>query len=678
MQPDSAARSARQQQRRREVREKNQKIAAELTKAEETMQGILKDAAERLDMDVNEFTARFLSQATAYHDAKPSAWNGFVSEMSREWADEKATHPGRQFLDYVVARINREGVYAAMTPEEKEPYIKIAQQARDAKISAGTVATSDGRRVQGSVKKELFAMSDRLEHLHDVTSLEVLFIVVSGSKSDGLLPVYFATDKARVFLESYVKVESEDFISMMVKAVHSGGAAMGRFGQNLTQGCKTEVRTLFLESLRDAATSVASDGSLPKTPKRCDISSMIWKTYLETAQKYHVEVYGWPMEKDGSMKDPSNVGGYTELKGYVTRLKNKTTGFRRLTDSEYDAWVEKQQDELGEKFAESRPRKERADKGQTRKRKPALEPAAAEAARPKSRRPKARNTDAAAPPTAVQPTISESSTATSPVAETQPTPTPTSSSTALGAISASSIPIINSAINQPHELAQPTPNLAALDFAYTDSSSATLPAPYYASSCASPPLPAQYQFQVLADGMDMPASSPQYPLVPVTRPTTVVTPTTPRRVQHDSSSNLGSADSTPTGRGRSISRQRDVFRNLTPDNFTKEGPRRRRDSNISRTASPSPLPGPGAPSFSTTLPPSSTTPMQPSNLGTLMYGWNGQQIDNYGGQYTLHTGSSYWPTSFSGHDTVLTGAASPAPSFDSGFGLSEFALPSDK
>jgi hypothetical protein len=69
----------------------------------------------------------------------------------------------------------------------------------------------------------------QLIHLHTVTGIEVLTIIVRGKKDDGLKPVYYASDRARAFLESHIGVEAEEFISMMEEASINGATGAYEF-----------------------------------------------------------------------------------------------------------------------------------------------------------------------------------------------------------------------------------------------------------------------------------------------------------------------------------------------------------------------------------------------------------------------------------------------------------------
>lgn len=121
-----------------------------------------------------------------------------------------------------------------------------------------------------------------------------------------------------------------------------------------------------------AATSTADDGSPPCLDDPEKIATVSWKHYHTLVSTYRIEAFGWPMNNDGSMKDPSNLGiGHGEMEKILEDVKSGKRGFRRLTNNawkeamaEYDAAVEN-----GTVVPTTR--RVRSDKGTTRKRKKA-------------------------------------------------------------------------------------------------------------------------------------------------------------------------------------------------------------------------------------------------------------------------------------------------------------------
>jgi hypothetical protein len=60
--------------------------------------------------------------------------------------------------------------------------------------------------------------------LSDKTGIEVISIVVRGDETAGLKPIYYASKKARRFLESHIRVDAEEFIRLLEQSAIGGAA----------------------------------------------------------------------------------------------------------------------------------------------------------------------------------------------------------------------------------------------------------------------------------------------------------------------------------------------------------------------------------------------------------------------------------------------------------------------
>ncbi|QRV75563.1 hypothetical protein RhiJN_03578 [Ceratobasidium sp. AG-Ba] len=120
-------------------------------------------------------------------------------------------------------------------------------------------------------------------------------------------------------------------------------------------------------SLREAALSIPEDGSVSCLNEPGSIASVPWKKYWDLVRTYRVEVFNWPMNTDGSMKDPSHLGGgYRLYTSYLEDIKTGKRGFRWITD---EVWEErmKEHNELVSAGVID-PCKQRSDKGKSKKR----------------------------------------------------------------------------------------------------------------------------------------------------------------------------------------------------------------------------------------------------------------------------------------------------------------------
>lgn len=97
------------------------------------------------------------------------------------------------------------------------------------------------------------------------------------------------------------------------------------------------------------------------------IANVGYKTYHSMVDRYRVVAFGWPMAADGSLKDPSDMGGLAKLKEQVGLLRAKKAGFRRITEGEWKVLKEARdaQVEAGELVLPQR--KTRSDAGQKKR-----------------------------------------------------------------------------------------------------------------------------------------------------------------------------------------------------------------------------------------------------------------------------------------------------------------------
>lgn len=62
----------------------------------------------------------------------------------------------------ILERIKRDGLWERLSQDERAEYAKYAQEARDDRINAGSARSLDHRLDQGTIKKELYEMADRV------------------------------------------------------------------------------------------------------------------------------------------------------------------------------------------------------------------------------------------------------------------------------------------------------------------------------------------------------------------------------------------------------------------------------------------------------------------------------------------------------------------------------------
>ncbi|KAG8796453.1 hypothetical protein FRC12_022935 [Ceratobasidium sp. 428] len=357
-------------EKRAAKRRKDVEIAKALLDVETQTLDTLSRVAKELDIELAEAHARFMMQSTVRQQSKATAWNGLVHEKCKEWEYLKSEYPGLQFINEVSKRISDSGIYKALTDEEKEYYVSVAQKLLDNRLTAGSAGTGESqRRDQGTIKKDLTQIGLQLDHFHRATGVECIYVVVRGNDEQGLKPTYYISDKARRYLETHMKVNVETMLKYLEKSVNGGASGVLGAYKTDTQDVKAGLRSAMVTSLQNAATSTATDGSKPLLDDPAKISSVSWKHYWSIVRTYHVEAFGWPMSDDGSsLTDPSDIGGYGRMLSYLEDVKNNRRGFRRLTDADWDAKMA-EYDALVEAGTIDPPtRKTRSDKGASKKR----------------------------------------------------------------------------------------------------------------------------------------------------------------------------------------------------------------------------------------------------------------------------------------------------------------------
>ncbi|CEL56029.1 hypothetical protein RSOLAG1IB_02043 [Rhizoctonia solani AG-1 IB] len=323
-----------------------------------------------MNIDPQQLTSKFLAAQSASHSARPTAWHGFVSKMSSEWKSEGEAlgYTGMTYMNWVVKRIGDEDLYANLTDGEKENMVKYAEELCASRLSAGSVRNGERRLTQGNIKNEIFNMCERLRYLSDKTGIKVISIVVRGDETAGLKPIYYASKKARRFLESHIRVDAEEFIRLLEQSAIGGAAELGDKHAKKKNVIKSELRDVLTDSLRDAALETASDGWKPMISDRSEIGQMSYTRYPNLVVSYGVELVGWPMVSEYVPKDPSQLGGKSVMSVLIAKIKSKpaTAGFRRLTKSEWEDWKEKYQQQVAEGGI-VKERQTRSDKGRSRK-----------------------------------------------------------------------------------------------------------------------------------------------------------------------------------------------------------------------------------------------------------------------------------------------------------------------
>ncbi|QRW03440.1 hypothetical protein RhiLY_02439 [Ceratobasidium sp. AG-Ba] len=355
-------------QKRAAKRRKEAEIASALIEVEKQVEDVLVQAAKKLDVEPSEVQSRFSAHAAARSQAKVTAYNGLMHEVAQANRHLKATHPGCKFMSAVSQLIKEEKLYENLSEERRAELLAVAQKKSDARLTAGA-SRSDGnqRRRQGTVKKELTNIGLQLDRLNQVTGVESVLVAVRGDDTQGLKPVYYASDGGRRFFETHINVEMGTLTKLMEKSVNGGTTAMVKEYKDNTQAVKAMIRTAMVESLREAALSIPEDGSVSRLNEPGSIASVPWKKYWDLVRTYRVEVFNWPMNTDGSMKDPSHLGGgYRLYTSYLEDIKTGKRGFRRITD---EVWEErmKEHNELVSAGVID-PRKQRSDKGKSKKR----------------------------------------------------------------------------------------------------------------------------------------------------------------------------------------------------------------------------------------------------------------------------------------------------------------------
>ncbi|KAG8700476.1 hypothetical protein FRC08_004674 [Ceratobasidium sp. 394] len=345
--------------------EQDYALEQELHSIEEKLHELMENAAAKLDIDVEEIRSQFLAYANVRSTFRPTAWNGLVHEKSVEWIDEKVNYPGGAYIQFVVEKIKDEGIYAALSEEQLEYYKKLAQKLRDDKLNAGSSKTDYKRLAQGTAKDDIQKIILQLGNISKVTSIQCVLLAVRGQSDDGLKPLYYTSSRARTFLENYLNVSMSQLLTMMETAVIGGASALANNRQTEGAKAKAEVRRVLLQQLRNAATSVAEDGSPPAITDSNKIAFVEWKNYHKIVKTYKVEVFGWPMVDPGRMVDPNSMGAGT-VNHQLQLVKSSECGFRRLTDMEWNRWKETFDAEVEAGDANIATRKTRSDAGQKR------------------------------------------------------------------------------------------------------------------------------------------------------------------------------------------------------------------------------------------------------------------------------------------------------------------------
>ncbi|KAG8763364.1 hypothetical protein FRC12_008577 [Ceratobasidium sp. 428] len=322
--PSTAQVSTTSKEKRAAKRRKDSEIAKALLDDESQVLGILSRVAKELDIELAKAHARFMMQCTVRQQSKATAWNGLVHEKCKEWEHLKSEYPGLQFINEVSRRISDSGMYKALTDDEKDYYVSVAQKLLDDRLTAGTSGPSDShRRDQGTIKKDLTQIGLQLDHFHRATGIECIYLVVRGNDDQGLKPTYYTSDKARRYLETHMKLSMETMLKYLEKSVNGGASGILGAYKTDTQDVKASLRSAMVKSLQNAASSTATDGSKPLLDDPAKISSISWKHYWSIVRTYRVEAFGWPMSDDGSsLTDPSDVGGYGRMLSYLEDVKN--------------------------------------------------------------------------------------------------------------------------------------------------------------------------------------------------------------------------------------------------------------------------------------------------------------------------------------------------------------------
>ncbi|KAG8754172.1 hypothetical protein FRC12_011280 [Ceratobasidium sp. 428] len=351
--PSNTAKALRKAKRAEKARVE-ESINEELATIEDSLHKLIDAAATKLDVDAEEIRSRFLAYAGSRASARPTAWNGLIHEKSKEWSDMKGSYGGGAYMLYVLERIREEGLYEDMSDSTKEHYIKVAQKARDDQLNAGLARTGTKRLAQGSVKEELDAIGEKM------------LLSVRSKATDGLQAVYYASNKARSFMESHLTIEMSQLLTLMESAALGGAQRLADRSHTETAQAKSEVCKALLKSLRDAAAATASDGSPPMATNPNAIPFVEYKNYHKTVKQYKVVVHNWPMKTSGQMMDP-NTMGLGQLQLLLRRIRDEDCGFKRLTEAEWNEWNERFESEIKSGAVEVSLRKTRCDAGKKRK-----------------------------------------------------------------------------------------------------------------------------------------------------------------------------------------------------------------------------------------------------------------------------------------------------------------------
>ncbi|QRV75564.1 peflin [Ceratobasidium sp. AG-Ba] len=240
-------------QKRAAKRRKEAEIASALIEVEKQVEDVLVQAAKKLDVEPSEVQSQFSAHAAARSQAKVTAYNGLMHEVAQANQHLKvlqATHPGRKFMSAVSQLIKEEKLYENLSEERRAELLAVAQKKSDARLTAGA-SRSDGnqRRRQGTVKKELTNIGLQLDRLNQVTGVESVLVAVRGDDTQGLKPVYYASDGGRRFFKTHINVEMGTLTKLMEKSVNGGTTAMVKEYKDNTQAVKAMIRTAMVESL---------------------------------------------------------------------------------------------------------------------------------------------------------------------------------------------------------------------------------------------------------------------------------------------------------------------------------------------------------------------------------------------------------------------------------------------
>ncbi|KAG8713746.1 hypothetical protein FRC11_011153 [Ceratobasidium sp. 423] len=295
----------------------------------ELVKNAIAEGAAELDIDEGELMSRFALIAPLSETRRPNYYNGLISHYSKEWKSEY-DGPPKQYLSYVVQRINRENLAENLSDEEIERYVKVAEEARASNKELQAARTTRKKAVSRAFA-ELQTIHERLLTLNNTVGVEFVLFVTRGALEDDVEPFYSSSEKAAKFMHGQVSMAPKDILQLMDLYVIGDGQG----AEDIANGERNLHRRSVQDKLRDSLLKAAK-GTGADTSKFRHVQ---YKQYAELVLKYKVILRGYPLTPDGGMVRPSDFpGGIKGLRHAERQLTTGHWGFDKIDETIYNEW----------------------------------------------------------------------------------------------------------------------------------------------------------------------------------------------------------------------------------------------------------------------------------------------------------------------------------------------------